>query len=165
MGWLDKIIERPKPKEKTVPKRQSIMRNSSTPDQIQPRRQSSLKSNNYEERQQRRQSGPRNTFEPREQIPVNEEDQLVEEEIPVFEPIYDPKLDANYEDNPNPIPGAANNNRKNKNPQEKVIIRFIQKHPIITSLVAMLLLIIFILAIVLPLALVKRKEERAINPK
>jgi hypothetical protein len=42
---------------------------------------------------------------------------------------------------------------------------FTQRHPIITTLIAMFILIIIILIIVLPVTLVKRKEERFISPK
>ncbi len=144
MRWLKKKDE-PTAKESAnvAPKRNSIMRNNKS-DTTPARRQSSLNPNSQ---QPRRQS--QNTNKYRGQEDYYYEDN--EEQQSVFEEAVEQMPSENL-----------TTKRPNKNPQEKLLTNFVQKHPIITALIAMLVLIILILAIVLPLALVKRPEERAI---
>ena len=153
MRWLKKKDEPSKTKEpaKAAPKRKSIMRNDKS-DTIPARRQSSLKPNNQQQLP-RRQSQNTNNYQARG---VQEDNYYEEneEEQPVFEAPVEQMPTENL-----------TTKRPNKNPQEKLLTNFVQKHPITTSLIAMLVLIILILAIVLPLALVKRTEERAIIHK
>ena len=67
--------------------------------------------------------------------------------------------------NEEPTNEFNSNHVKPKRAVDKSFLAFVQKHPIITTLIAMAILIVIILIIVLPLTLIKRKEERLINPK
>lgn len=49
--------------------------------------------------------------------------------------------------------------------EKNFFMRFQKNHPILTVLIAAIILIIIILSIVLPLTLVKKKEEKYISPK
>lgn len=51
---------------------------------------------------------------------------------------------------------------QNKKYEKQFPVSFIQNHPIITVLVIMFMLVFLILVAILPLTLVKRKEERAV---
>lgn len=51
---------------------------------------------------------------------------------------------------------------QNKKYEKQLLVNFIQNHPIITVLVIMFMLVFLVLVAILPLTLVKRKEERAV---
>ena len=161
MNFLKKLTEKTPKKQPDPPKRQSIIKNNQSGRNQQQQEQQQVPlyneefDQNYQDEQQYQQQDYQNYQEDENYMNAYHNGKENQNE-----------LNIHNDPNPSEEPYYPQNGQFKKPiaKKKRSFIEFIQDHPIITTLISMLLLIIVILSIVLPVTLVKPRAEREISP-